>query len=244
MMSREREVTRALLSLTEHVVTDDDSTELLAELAATAVRLLDVSACSIVLACGQDELEVVAASSDAARTLQLLQLQHDEGPCLDCFRARRVVSVPDLDQASVRWPTFSHAAGALGFACVHAVPLMLQDQVLGAIDLFGTEAGELTAQDAEIAEALSHVAGIALVAQRLAAERKQLAEQLQHALDSRVVIEQCKGMLAAAGGLGMDEAFRSLRRYARDNNLGLTAVAESVATRALHPGVLLGHAGP
>lgn len=238
-LSREQQVTRALLSITEHLVAGDDAVYLLSELANTAVDLLDVSSCGVLLADDQQQLHVVAASSDAARTLELLQLQRDEGPCLDCFRSGSPVAAPDLPAAAATWPAFIDAALSMGFVSVHAFPLRLRDHVLGAIGLFDTAKSELSEDDAEFAQALGHVAGMALVAQRVAADQRQLTAQLQHALDSRVVIEQCKGVLAAAGDLDMDQAFRALRKYARDHNLGLTAVAQSVVDRELTAAVLL-----
>lgn len=237
--SREREVTRAFLSISDHLVSGDDAVDLLTELASSAVRLLDVSSCGVLLADDQGELHVVAASSDAVRTLEFLQVQCDEGPCLECFRSGKPVSVPDLSAEASDWPVFVDAALALGLASAHAFPLRLRDTALGTLNLFGTKTGELSAEDADLAEALGHVAGIALVAQRVAADQKQLTEQLQHALDSRVVLEQSKGVVAAAGDLDMDQAFRVIRKYARDRNLGLTAVARAIVDRDLPPDHLL-----
>lgn len=234
-------MTHALLSITDYLVSGDDPVELLSELAAACVHLLDVAACGVLLADDQRELHLVAASSGAARTIELLQLQCGEGPCLDCFRTGKQISVPDLSHAVDTWPVVAPAARDCGFVSACAVPLRLRDQVLGAIGLFGTTAGGLTPQDVDLAEALGHVAGMTLVAQRAAADRQQLTDQLQHALKSRTLIEQCKGLLAATGGVDMDEAFRVLRKYARDHNLGLTAVAGAVVARELSPQVLLAH---
>lgn len=238
-LSREQQVTRALLSLTEHLVSGDDAVYLLSELANTAVDLLDVTSCGILLADEQEDLHVVAASSDAARTLELLQLQRDEGPCLDCYRSGSPVAVPDLPAEAATWPAFTDAALSVGFVSVHAFPLRLRDHVMGAVNLFDTATGELSEEDAAFAEALGHLGGMALVVQRGAADQRQLTVQLQHALDSRVVIEQCKGVLAEAGGLDMDQAFKALRKYARDHNRGLTAVARAVVDRDLDATVLL-----
>lgn len=241
-LSREQEVTRALVSITDYLISGDDAVDLLSVVAATAVQLLDVTASGVLLADEQRQLHAVAASSHAAHTLELLQLQREEGPCLDCFRTGRSVSVPDIDARAADCPGFADAARLVGVASAHAVPLRLRDQVLGVLGLFGTAAGALTREEMELAEALGHVAGVILVAQRAAADQQQLTEQLQQALDSRIVIEQCKGLLAATGGLDMEQAFRVLRRYARDHNLGLTAVAGAVVRRELPPDVVLGQA--
>lgn len=237
----DQQLTRALLSMTDHLVSCDDTVDLLSELAGTVVQLLAVDACGVLLEDELGGLQVVAASSDAARTLELLQLQQDEGPGLDCHRTMQLVSVPDVVAEAATWPAFVVAARTAGFLSVHAVPMRLRARSLGAICLFAADARPLAEEEVELAEALGHLAGIALVAQRAAADQQQLAEQLQHALECRVVIEQCKGLLAATGGVDMDQAFRALRRFARDHNLGLTSVARSVVSRQLAPQVVLGH---
>lgn len=237
--AREREVTQALLALADHLVSGDDVFDLLSELAATAVQLLEVASCGVLLADRDERLHVVAASSDSARTLELLQVKTEEGPCVASFRSGSRVGVEDLSARESEWPTFVHAARRAGFASVHAIPLRLRDHMLGAMGLFDTTPGALSPEDWHLAETLGHATGIILVAQRVVADQKLLADQLQRALDSRVVIEQCKGILAEAGGLEMDQAFRVLRKYARDHNLGLTAVASAVVERRMRPELLL-----
>jgi GAF domain-containing protein len=136
---------------------------------------------------------------------------------------------------------FVPAAQHGGFAAVHAVPLRLREQVLGALNLFGAHPGALHGDDLDLAQALAHVASVALVQEKAAGDKDLIVAQLTAALASRVVLEQAKGVLAERGGIEMDAAFSALRLFARDNNQRLTAVAAAVAGRALAPTVVLEH---
>jgi hypothetical protein len=184
---------------------------------------------------------VVAASSERARQLEVFQVQRDDGPCRDCFLSGSPVAVADLEQASDRWPQFVPAARAAGFASVHAVPMRLRAQTLGALGLFGTAVGELNADDLALGQALADVASVALVQERAAADHAAVNEQLHTALSSRVLVEQAKGMLAQVGGLDMPDAFAVLRGYTRDHNARLTDVAQALVSRSLPTRLVLEH---
>ena len=192
-----------------------------------SVTLLAASAAGVVLADPRGELRVTA-SSDAAGLIELFQLQNDQGPCLDCFRTGQPVAVMDLIEPVQRWPRFAAAASQAGFRAVQAVPMRLRDQVIGALNLFHIAPGSLGPGELGIAQALADVATIGLLQERSARRAEAVAEQLQGALNSRVVIEQAKGMLAERVDVDMDEAFRLLRSLARDNNQRLTDVARSL----------------
>jgi transcriptional regulator with GAF, ATPase, and Fis domain len=231
--NRERLVTKAFVSLADSLVGPFDVVELLDSLTEECARLLDVASAGLLLADRFGVLHVVAASSEQTRSLEVFQLQRDEGPCLECYRTGAPVSVANLQSQAGRWPQFVTAAGGMGFASVHAVPMRLHDQMLGALGLFGTTAGSLTDEDLSLGQALAHVASVALVAGNVATDRESLNLQLQTALESRVLIEQAKGAIAQQADVNMDEAFTMLRRYSRDHNQKLTDVARAVATRSL-----------
>src|SRR5271165_6249886 len=171
------------------------------------------------------ELRVVAASSEAARLLELFQLQNHQGPCLDCFRSGRPVQAADLAAAADRWPRFAPAARRAGFAAVQALPMRLREQVIGALNLFRAGPGALAPADIRVGQALADVATISLLHERGMRHSDTLNEQLQAALNSRVIIEQAKGKLAERLGVDMDQAFSMLRDYARNTNQHLTDVA-------------------
>jgi transcriptional regulator with GAF, ATPase, and Fis domain len=239
---RESEVVAAFVALATSLADGFDVVDLLSELTTDCVRLLDVASAGLLLADASGVLHLLAASSQATRDLELLQLQRAEGPCLDCFRTGAAVVVPDLSKECARWPQFTAAATEAGFASVHAVPMRLRDNVLGALNLFGTSVGSLGREDLALAQALAHVASVALVQDKAAADKDLVVSQLNTALSSRVVLEQAKGVLAQLGGLDMDEAFSALRWYARDHNQRLSEVAASVVARDLPAELLLEHA--
>lgn len=241
---REQLIVQAFVEITDGLARGFDAIDLLDVLAHRCVGILDVASVGLLLADEAGRLHVLAASSQAARELEVFQLQRDEGPCRDCFHRGTKVDVPDLRAEVERWPQFVPHALAAGFRSVHAVPLRLRTRVLGAMGLFGTRVGALGEGDQALAQALADVASVALVQERLSADQEALNSQLQTALNSRIALEQAKGAVAYAGRVGAEEAFDRLRRYARDHNLRLSEVATEVAARRLSPFDVLEHARP
>jgi GAF domain-containing protein len=227
-----------LVELADTLVADFDVVELLSLLADRCVEVLDVGAAGLMLVAPDGDLRVMASSSEAMRVLELFELQAHEGPCLDCYRSGRPVVNQDLATVNGRWPRFAPEALAAGFRSVHALPMRLRGSVIGALNLFHAEAGEMTSPDVEAAQALADVATIAILQHRATLEAQVVNEQLLHALNSRVVIEQAKGMVAERAGLDMEQAFTALRTYARSHNMRLVDVAEAVIGGALAPTAL------
>src|SRR3984957_1730562 len=219
-------LSETFVELTDTMVADFDVIDFLHLLTARSARLLHVAAVGLLLADPRGELRVVAASSEAARLLELLQLEGDQGPCLDCFRSGLPVTSADLS-ADDRWPQFADAARLAGFAAVQALPMRLRDQVVGALNLFRDAPGGFDPDDVRVGQALADVATIGLLHERSMRRRDALNEQLQSALNSRVVIEQAKGKLAERLGLDMGEAFAVLRDHARSSNRRLSEVARA-----------------
>ena len=240
--TREHEIVRSFVDLSNELVDDYDVVEMLSQLTVHCASLLDISSAGLLLADGRGALHLMASSSERTHHLELFQLQRDEGPCLDCYRDREPVKVPDLESETARWPQFCEAAREVGFKSVHALPMRLRDNVLGTLGLFGEEIGSLEDEDLALAQALVHVASVALINERAANDRATINTQLQHALTSRIVVEQAKGVLAHAGGLDMSSSFTVLRRYARDNGRKLSEVAAEVVARELPHEALLQHA--
>jgi GAF domain-containing protein len=227
-LSPERELAEVFVELADTLVTDFDVIEFLHRLTERCVRLLGVEAAGILLTDQADALQLVAASSEQSRLLELFQLQSEQGPCLEAFAAGTPVICPDLAAEAHRWPVFAPAALAAGFAAVHALPMRLRTQVIGALNLFSAVPGGLAEGTARIGQALADVATIGLIGERATRAQDLLTEQLQLALNSRVVIEQAKGMLAERHTISVDEAFGVMRAYARRNNHKLTDVAHAV----------------
>src|SRR5579862_8853916 len=218
-------LSETFVELTDTMVAGFDVIDFLHTLTERSVQLLDVSAAGLLLADPRGELRVVAASTEAARVLELFQLQNDQGPCLDCFRTGKPVAAPDLTTAEQIWPQFTAAAREADFGAVQALPMRLRTQVIGALNLFRAAPGGFGQQDMRVGQALADVATIGLLQQRSTRRSETLNEQLQGALNSRIVIEQAKGKLAERLGLDMDQAFTVLRGYARDRNLRLSDLA-------------------
>lgn len=232
MVDMER-LASAFVTLSDTLVDDFDVVDLLYELVYTCVDVLDASAAGLLLASKNGQLQVVAASSEGARILELFQIQHQEGPCLDCFQSGSPVRTERLDGSETRWPQFAPAASEQGYVRVLALPMRLRGQVVGALNLLGdTHAPSISEQAIPVAQAMADVATIAILTDRLARSRDLLAEQLQFALDSRVVIEQAKGTLATRLDIDHDAAFTLLHQRARGQRRTLREVAaEVIATR-------------
>lgn len=241
-MPREKLLVHTLVELADSLVDRFDVVDLLSLLAHRCVEVLDLTAAGVMLVAPEGDLRVIASSSEATRVVELFELQADEGPCLDCYRTGEAVIVEDLSTVDGRWPRFAPVALDAGFRSVNALPMRLRGSIVGALNLFGSEVGALTADDVVAGQALADVATIALLQQRVVSEGRILNDQLNQALNSRVVIEQAKGVVAERAGLSMEAAFESMRRYARNRNLLLADVARSIIDKALAPGAL--SAGP
>ncbi|MEP7112187.1 MAG: GAF and ANTAR domain-containing protein [Ilumatobacteraceae bacterium] len=231
-MNRQALTATTFVEIVDTLVDDFDVIEVLTQLTSRSVELLGAAAAGILLADTDGHLRVIGASTEQVGLLELFQVQNDEGPCLDCFNTGKVITNERLDMSSP-WPKFSAESVRLGFPSVCAVPLRLKDLILGCLNLFMSEPVELTEAEIALAQALADVASIAIVqdqATRAAAIREG---HLQHALNSRIVIEQAKGMIAERANVDMDDAFARLRAYARNNNRGLTEVAESLVSSAM-----------
>lgn len=232
-VDREALLVSTFVQLTDTLVDDFDIIDLLTVLADSCVELRLAAAAGILLVDEDSKLRVMAASSDRARLLELFQLQNDEGPCLDAFAGKEPVVEFNLRTAKARWPIFAPEAVDAGFRSVYAVPLRLRSTVIGALNLFGDQAGEIPSADLRIARALADVVSIAIIQNQTIKESEVRAVQLKRALDSRVAIEQAKGMLAERNHIDMDSAFRHLRSFARNTRRHLTAVAVDVVSGAV-----------
>ena len=239
---REKEIIRAFVDMSNELVDHYDVVEMLVQLTSHCATLLDVSSAGLLLADETGALRLAASSSERTHHLEVFQLQQDEGPCLDCYHDGEPVVVADLDEQGERWPKFCAAARVVGFRSVHALPMKLRDNVLGTLGLFGEDVGSLEPDDLALAQALVHVASVGIVNERVAMDRALVNSQLQHALSSRVVVEQAKGVIAHGGDLEMDAAFAVLRRYARDHGRKLSEVAAAVVSRELAHGAVVDHA--
>jgi GAF domain-containing protein len=226
-MRNDQRLVAALLELSDVHKGDFDEASYAHSLARWLVQLLDVDAAGLLLAGDNGQLEAVGATTDTVRLLQLIQLHLDDGPGLDGLRTRKPVTVPDL-RSELRWGTFRTDMLNAGFSAVHAVPLQLRGDTVGSICLYRRRAGELSGDDLSLGDALMQVATACLLLRRGLGKADKLTSQLQTALNTRVAIEQAKGILAGRRGGSLDSAFELMRSFARHERSGLNDVAQAV----------------
>jgi transcriptional regulator with GAF, ATPase, and Fis domain len=224
----ERQLAEAFVELADTLVDDFDVMDFLHQVTVRCAQVLGVSAAGVLLTDQRGALRVVAASTEQTRLLELFQLQTDQGPSPECFHTGQPIAVADLAAATDRWPRFAAEASQSGFASVHALPMRLRTDVIGALNLFGTQPGALDQDTIRLGQALADVATIGLLQARAIRDRETLAEQLQTALNSRIVIEQAKGVIAERRHLDMDQSFSLLRGTARTSNRRLSELARAV----------------
>jgi GAF domain-containing protein len=231
--THDRELLETFATLADTLVVGFDVVDLLQTLVESCVRMLDVAAAGILLANPDGELELIASTSEASRLVELMQLSAYAGPCIDSFTSGKVVSVPDLRYAPAEWDSYRARAIGEGFISVCAVPLRLRETTIGALNLLNTSVGALDPHELRITGALADVATIGILHERALVESDRVQRQLAQALQSRVVIEQAKGVISHLHSTSTDEAFALLRSYARSNRLLLSDVARQVVTREL-----------
>ncbi|MHA7278014.1 ANTAR domain-containing protein [Arthrobacter sp. Hz1] len=231
--TRSSRVSAAFVKLADTLVGDYDVLELLHTLVEQSVELLDAKAAGLMLAGPDGVLQVLASTSEESHLVEVLQQESGAGPCVECYTTGVPVTIRDIAGTKDRWPEFRDAATSQGFQSVHAFPMRLHGRTIGAMNLFRADTGELTDEDVAIGQALADVATISLLQKRTARESDVVNEQLQEALNSRILIEQAKGMIAHIQNISTNEAFQRLRSYSRANSRNLHETAEAVLNRTL-----------
>jgi GAF domain-containing protein len=232
-MTRESLLVSTLVELADNLVDNYDIIDVLTLLSTRCVETIDASSTGVMLARPGGELQYVASSSESMRVLELFQIQANEGPCVDCYTSGRAIINHELLDSDTSWPRFTPRAVAQGYRSVHCLPLRLRGQTIGALNLFRTDAGLLTSEDVLVAQGLADVATIAILQHQSSLSARLLNEQLNFALNSRIVIEQAKGMISQSAQCDMDVAFERLRTHARNHNIRLTDVASRIVEGTL-----------
>jgi hypothetical protein len=227
-MDRYEVLANTFVGLAETLVADYDAVELAQQLIDNSMELLPIAQAGIVLGDAQGKLHVFASSSQQTQLLELLQVHADSGPCLQAYRTGEAVFVDDVSVDPQRWPAFARRAAEYHFVSVSSLPLQLRDQRVGALNLFRTEVGALGQTDIAIGRALAAVATVGILHQQTVTRSDRVNEQLQTALNSRVIIEQAKGVLAERGTVDMDVAFTMLRGHARRTQQRIADLARAV----------------
>jgi len=225
---REHRLAEAFVAVADTLVAGFDVADLFSDLATACVELLGVTSAGLMLMDAGGQFRMMASSSERSRLMELMEIQRDEGPGLDCFRTGVLVPAADLADRRARWPLFTDEALGSGFGAVYGLPMRLRRQTIGALNLFQREANVVTGATLGLAQALANAATIAILQQRALAERGEITEQLQQALNSRVLIEQATGLLAGREKLELSAAFVLMRRYSRGTGERLVDVARAV----------------
>lgn len=232
-MTRESLLVATLVELADNLVDNYDVIDLLSMLSARCVEAIDVAAAGVMLGLPGGELQFMASSNESMRVLELFQIQANEGPCVDCYTTGTAIINLELTDPDEHWPHFTPRALAQGFRSVHCLPMRLRGRTIGALNLFRTDVGLLTPADVVVVQGLADVATIAILQHQSSLSAKMLNDQLSFALNSRIIIEQAKGMISQSGNCTMEDAFAQLRQHARNNNLRLTDVANGVVSGEL-----------
>ena len=225
--------TQALVAFARALTAGPDVSDVLHELTQHIRVALGISGAGVFLR-ENGNVRFVTAEDERISTLERIQEEHDQGPGVDAIRTGQAVLVTRLADESARWPIYVAKAADLGISAVAAIP-MRNSTCIGAVDLYDTCAHDWSPDQLDIAAVFAGIATAHwLFATQLQREHRTV-EQLQQALDSRVVIEQAKGILAAERKISIDEAFGQLRRHANDHNARLRVVADAVVRLGLRP---------
>ena len=238
VVNREQRLVETFVELADTLVEDFDVVEFFSLLTERVVQLGIASQAGILLVDETGDLQFIAASDERTHLLELFQVQNEEGPCQDCFTTGAPTSADDLAAASDRWPLFAPRAVSAGFRSVQAVPLRLRGAVLGALNLFLTDPGGIDHAAEAVVQAMADVATIGLLQQRELDRAHTVEGQLQRALQTRIGIEQAKGIISEQMSIPMDAAFALLRGYSRSHNQKLHDAARDVVSGGLAAGDL------
>ena len=231
--SREQKINYAFVAMTDALMSEYDVVDLLSTLLNMCTDILGVDAGGILLVDGAGELDLVASTSEEAKVVETIIIAAGAGPCIDCYTTGTAVSVGDIETVADKWPRFYEAAKEQGFHSTYAVPMRIRGEVIGVMNLLSTQRAPISVRDGNIAQSLADIAVLGILHERNFRNPLAITEQLHLALDTRILIEQAKGVLAQAEKLSMSDAFNALRAYAQANDTTLRATAEGTVRRTL-----------
>jgi GAF domain-containing protein len=223
---------RRWFSLAGRLVMPYDVDDTLQELAERATAMLGICGSAVSLATG-DRLAFATAVPETVAALEHAQAKAQEGPCVQAYRTGEVVAIPDLARMTEGWDAYRATAAELGIGAVAGIPMRLDGTAVGALNLYAAGARDWSEEDLRAVHVLADMCTGLLVNSSRLQRQQQLTEQLQHALDSRVVIEQAKGIVAQVHNEDVGQAFERIRRHARNNHVGLRSVASAIVDLGL-----------
>ena len=223
-----------LSAFTADMVSDYDMEDMLERLAEGVTDVLALAGSGVSLDV-DGRLTFVSAVTGQVAQLERLQESLQRGPCVESCYSGEIVAVGDVRDAEERWGDYAEVARGLGVAAVAGIPMRLKGKGVGALNLYAGEVRDWPDEDLAAAQALADMATAYLANASRLQQQVDLSDQLSRALSSRVVVEQAKGVLAEALGVGVDEAFQRIRSYSRNHNTPLHSVASMVVEEGLRP---------
>ncbi|GAA2347669.1 ANTAR domain-containing protein [Streptomyces kunmingensis] len=234
-MSREQHIVRTFLELADTLVEDFDIIDFLHQMTVRCQELLDVTDAAVFLAHPGPHLHSPAPCDPGPGLQRVLDTACLQGPALEAHRTHRSVTALDEAETAARWPEFAQHRQAAGYTLATALPMRLRRNNIGSLLLLRTGHKPLGADDLSLAQALADAATIGLLQARTIRQQHTVHEQLHTALQSRILIEQAKGVLAARQNITLNEAFDAIRQHARHHRLLLSDVARDVIDNRLTP---------
>ena len=225
MISR-TQVLELFLETTDNLVEDFDLVDFLHTLTGNAASASDAASAGVVVTDSADRLRHMASSSEHERVLQLLELQ--DGPCLDVIMSGMAMVNVDLGQVDDRWPLFAPTAREAGYQSAHVFPLKVRRRTIGALSVLSVDAVRRDPDELRVVQGLADLAAIAIVQERNGDRSQTVADQLQSALLSRIVVEQAKGALARSQSITLTDAFDVMRTTARSIGVKVDDIARAV----------------
>jgi hypothetical protein len=222
------EVAAALVELANASVSNDDIVGLFTLLSTRAVEVLNIAAAGVLLVTPDGTLMAIGSSNHSAHLLDLFQIQIEQGPCLTCCKTGEQVVDTDLADDGP-WPLFARAARNWGFGAVYALPLASRGVTMGAVNLFATTA--LSEANIDLGQALADIATLSLIQASPLRDAEVVARSLHDAMESRIALEQAKGMLAVRFSEDADAAFSRILGASESTGMPLGALAASVVNR-------------
>jgi transcriptional regulator with GAF, ATPase, and Fis domain len=222
---------QAFVDAAAAIVQQDDVAGTLARLLENCADLTSAAAIGMLVRNSQGSLEILSATSHQAVELELYQLQHDAGPCVEAALNGTVASATSDSDITARWGKVGEAIVAAGFHALHAVPLRWHGRLIGAMNAFHTDPASVNDETQQLTQAFADIATLVIV-QSTTLTSSELDERVRTALAGRTVIEQAKGVLAETTGADMATAYQHLVRHATENHTSLTDAATHIIQQA------------
>ncbi|HVM19591.1 MAG TPA: GAF and ANTAR domain-containing protein [Egibacteraceae bacterium] len=225
-------LSRELAALAAGLGPESDLHEGLHQLSLTATEAMDLGGAGVTLQIPGAPTSYLAAADQRTLYVERKQDQLQQGACIDAIEASQFVAVDDLT-VDAPWPEFTPVVLEAGFRAIAGVPITFQGLNIGAVNLYSVGTRMWTTQDRHAGHLIANMAAGYLINHELLRTAQTLAAQLQHALDSRVIIEQAKGILAERHKVRPDDAFEAIRAFARRNRLKIHELATQIVTGAI-----------